>query len=810
MNRLRSFGIILIVLFTCGSAGNNPRTLKAVRTSAPPVIDGYGNDDVWKKANIATNFLQRDPDEGSPATEQTEVKLLYDDKNLYLFAMMCDSSPEKIIGRLSRRDDENESDFFAIGIDSYNDKQTAYMFYIYASGSVRDAIKYNDGRNEDFSWDPIWELKTRILPNGWSVEVKLPLSQIRFTEGNDTWGINFGRKISRTQEETHWALMRKGVDGLASLFGTVTGMADIKLPLLFEVLPYVVGSSEHYPQTSQRIQKEKFRPNAGVDIKYGVSSNFTLDATVNPDFAQIEADPAVLNLSTIETFYPEKRPFFIEGTQILRFVTFGGDFGPGLFYSRRIGKAIEIDLPDDGAYITEEPSSATILGAAKFSGKTSSGTSIGILTAATNEEQFTYRDTLGNLKTVTAEPTASYNLFRIKQDFRGNSNIGGIVTATARNGKHPAFTGGADWDVRFNGNDYRLNGFFAHSRFLLPNGAVQEGSAGNTTFGRTSGNWIYSVNADFTSKAYNINDIGYFGSPNDYGVSGSTSLRNYIPGKIFRRWSVGISPHFRWNFDGLTISRQIQVNASGEFLNYWDFECSTQYSLSAKDPYEPRGLGAYNSPANFSLRGELQTDYRATIIIGIEESYQKNTIGAEKNKLTGGLVLHPSTSIDFKLSLGYATERGVASFAGVIIDSTLFFAPNIPAAAYGKRDVDQTDVTLRSSILFTNTLSLQLYNQFFWASGRYKNFSALQPDGDLFPYAFTGNPNFNRTSFISNVVLRWEYTEGSVFYLVWSHGRRFFQSGNSAENTFTTAVDHTFAVAPDNTYVVKINYWMSL
>ncbi len=794
-------------------AENNAKTFRAVRTTTPPVINGFEDDEVWKQANIADGFIQNNPDEGQAATEKTEVKILFDDNNIYLFAMMYDSDPNKIAARLARRDNTIESDYFAVGFDSYYDKQTAFIFQVYASGSKIDVLNFNDGRDEDYSWDPVWDSHAQLLPNGWSVEMKIPLSQIRFTEGNDTWGVNFVRKISRTQEESHWMLMKKGVAGAASLFGTMTGMSDVKLPPQFEVLPYAVGSSEHYPQTPAREKIEKIRPDAGVDIKYGVTSNFTLDATFNPDFAQVEADPEVLNLTTFETFYPEKRPFFIEGTQIIRFVTFGGDFGPGLFYSRRIGKAITVNLPGDGRIITDEPRSVAILGAAKLSGKTENGTSIGVLTALTNEEDFTYQDTLGNSKTVLAEPTSSYNLFRVKQDFWGSSNIGGIITATAHNGKNPAYTAGADWDIKFDNNNYRFNGFFAHSksimRFIPSLGEVGVGNAGKANFARVNGTWVYGVSYDFTSRGYYINDIGFYRSPNDHGIIGNVAYRNYTPGDIFRSYNFTLVPHIRWNYDRLLLFKQLEVDAFGQLLNYWSMEGSVQYSLSAKDPYEARKLGAYNAPASYFVRGEIESDNREPIIVNLEDNFRRNEKGGTINNVAGTLIVRPTPSMEYRVSLGYATDRALASFANITVDSNITFAPSLPVVVFGERDVDGTDLTLRGSILFTNELSLQVYNQFFWAKGHYKNFSVLQPDGNLQPYAYTENVDFNRTSFISNVVLRWEYREGSTFYFVWSHGRSFFQPGGYS-TSLSQNIDNTFLVAPDNTYVMKVSYWLSL
>lgn len=818
---MKKYILLLIAFCTPLFGGNNPRTIKAVCTVTAPSIDGYGNDDAWNSAHTANDFVQRDPQQGTPASYKTEVKVLYDDDNLYFYAMMYDSAPDSIVARLARRDDEVESDYFSIGLDSYNDHQTAYIFTTLPSGSKVDLLNYNDGRDEDFSWDPVWEVKTKILPNGWSAEVKIPLSQIRFTQGNDTWGITFFRKISRIQEINHWALLRKDVDGAASQYGSMTGMADLQFPILFEVLPYGVSSSEHHPQKPDREKVEKIRPDVGLDLKYGVTSNFTLDATFNPDFAQVEADPEVLNLTVQETFYPEKRPFFIEGTQIIRFVTFGGQFGPGLFYSRRIGKAVNARLPGDGLLITDEPHTATILGAAKLSGKTEGGTSLGVLTALTDEEEFTYRDTLNILRTARAEPSASYNLFRVKQDFWGNSNVGAIITATARDRNIPAYTVGTDWDVKLDSNKYRVNGFLALShgeKFLdrtgtvYATGSMRDGTAGKLNLARISGeHWLYSISYDFTSKKYYINDAGFFLAPNDYGMFGTLTYREQMPGETFRNYSFSLNGHLRWNYDRMTLFKEITLDLNSQFLNYWIFDGGISYSFSAQDPYEPRGFGVFNFPASFFVRAEIESDNRKPIVVNAEENYRSFDNGGSITNSGVSVKVRPTSSMEYLVSFNYATERNLDRFVTTVKDTLISYAAINPIALYGKRDVDGIDITLRSSILFTHELSLQIYNQFFAAKRNFDTltYGLLNPQRSVTPYAYSVNRDFNQTSLISNVVLRWEYREGSTFYFVWSHGRAFAEFGGY-NTSLGTNIDNTFLTKPDNVYAVKISYWMSL
>lgn len=329
-------------------AGDNERTAIATRINTQPQIDGFLNEEVWQRVQPVTGLLQRDPDEGQPESERTEIRVVFDHEALYFGCMMHDAEPDKIVARLTRRDNEIDSDVISIRLDSYHDHKTAFEFTVLASGVKIDILQYNDAEEEDDSWDVVWETKTQILrgensPKGWSAEIKIPFHALRYTpsaEGKNVWGVNFIRRISRKAERDQWALVPKDARGFISHFGHLVLEGELPNPSRLEVLPYSVGSGTFVNRALAPVGAgtSDFSGNAGFDLKYGLSSNLTLDLTVNPDFGQVEADPAVLNLTTFETFYPEKRPFFIEGTQILQFSTFGGNFGPGLFYSRRIGR----------------------------------------------------------------------------------------------------------------------------------------------------------------------------------------------------------------------------------------------------------------------------------------------------------------------------------------------------------------------------------------------------------------------------------------------------------------------------------------
>jgi hypothetical protein len=769
-------------------AGDHDRTIVAARTATPPKIDGFLNEPAWQLAPAAADFLQRDPYEGQPATEATAIRVLYDDEALYFGCMMHDREPDKIVARLTRRDNEIESDVISIRLDSYHDHKTAYEFTISAAGVKVDILQFNDARDEDDSWDVVWDVKTQILrgetgvagngsqtPRGWSAEIKIPFHVLRYLPANDgknIWGINFIRRITRKQERTYWALVPKSESGFISRFGHLMIEGDLPNPRRLEFLPYSIGKNKftHPTLVEPPDGTRDFSSNAGFDLKYGLSNNLTLDLTVNPDFGQVEADPAVLNLSTFETFYPEKRPFFIEGNQILQFTTFGGGFGPGLFYSRRIGQG------------GDEP--ATILGAAKITGKTAKGLAIGTLQAVTEKK--------------LEAPRASYSIVRLKQDLFENSTVGMIATAVARENRFPAFTGGVDWNLRFQQSTYGLDGFLAGSQTTQDTTRRITGSSGKLRFGKDGGeHWLYSMSTDFTSRHYDINDAGFFRRPNDYGANFELRYKEDQPGKVLRRWNIRADRHLRWNFDGAQLFNDYGVNARWEWLNYLEMGLRGRYSLSADDDRESRGFGLYQKPRSFSAGFEFETDSRKPIIAEFEQEYLRDAKGQRQWSTALSAEIRPTTWAEINLQLGYGRSRDREAW----VDN-----PGDSLSVFGFRDTDEYDLTLRSSLTFTRDLTLQIYGQAFVAKGHYDRFTKLVTPATLLPYAYNGNPDFNEKAFHLNIVWRWEYRPGSVLYLVWTQAR-----AGEGENYFTRVrrdFRETFSLPAENVVLLKVSYWL--
>jgi hypothetical protein len=808
--RLQSVAALLVLVTTFAVAGSNPKKVVAVRTSVAPRIDGIMNEAQWKLAVPASGFLQQDPVEGAPAAQPTEIYVLYDNEALYFGCMMYDSDPSKIIGRLGRRDVDVIADVVAIRLDTYHDHQTAFEFTFNPSGSKIDQVLSNDEEEGDKSWDVVWELKTGITDKGWVAEVKIPFKVLRFTPGKSLdWGFQFVRRVSRLNERSMWVLIRKSESGFVSKFGHLVGLEDVPAPTNVELIPYAVGESRFVPKSPSYPDGREVTPNAGFDFKYTPGSGLTIDATFNPDFGQVEADPSVLNLSTYETFYPEKRPFFIEGSQIIRFTTFGGDFGPGLFYSRRIGRALDVEAPD-GGYVLNRPRFATILGAAKISGKTESGLSIGVLEAVTRKETATMVYGDGHRADEVVEPLSNYSLIRLRQDLLENSNVGMIVTSVNRDGELPAMTAGLDWNLKFLESVYKIDGFLAGSRARNPLGERIDGSAGKLNFSKDGGpHWRGAVSFDFTSKKYNINDIGYFRRPNDYGWIGRLTYRDDIVRPVERFWSISTMYHLRRNFDGVEIIHSGSVDANITFSNYWDVNIDAQVDYGRYDDRETRGNGLYRKPSLRKLGISVESDRREIVVADVGADFGTDSRSGRYFAIGADIGIKAATNIGLNFEIGHEARKNEFAWADNYLDVPI--DPLLPArtvTVFADRSSEEWSLTTRGSYIFSTELTLEVYFQLFFAKGKYENFHRMLAPDRFTPLPGHSKPDFNELAFNSNVVLRWEYLPGSTLFLVWSHAR----SGERGvfSTPFGDNFRNTFALPADNVLLLKASYWLSM
>ena len=813
--RLRTVIAIFVLLISTLPAVANPssKVVTAVRTDTPPVLDGLVNEPEWQKAPAVLDFTQFDPNEGSLPTEQTSVRVLYDDRALYVGVICYDARPQLIVHQLTRRDRSSEADRFTVMIDSYHDRQTAFVFSANVSGVQSDGVLSQDGAVYDVTLDMVWSVKTATYLDGWSAEFEIPFNALRFAEqaGDDMeWGINFRRYISRKHETDEWVMIPRSERLQISRWGIMEGVKNITPPLHLSLAPYVSGASTFHPSNVPWSNRSDRLFRGGLDLKYGITRNFTLDGTVYPDFGQVEVDQAILNLTVFETLYPEKRPFFLEGSQLFTFGAGVDNTSMPLFFSRRIGKqptgATAISIPLGGT-LKENPLVTTILGAAKISGRSNDGLSIGALTAATDEEQATVRDSLGRSTSFRTEPRGSYNVVRLKQDFKGDSWVGAIATVVSRVNLSPALSGGVDWNIRFDDGAYTTDGYISGARSSSV--LNRDGLAGRMLISKIAAeHWLYTTSYDFSSRYFNPNDIGFFAQPHDHGGYLQLIYRENFASGIIRRYSLALNPEYRWNWDGVMTHAVLNTEYTAEFTNFWLATAKYSYSHPAYDDAERGIIGTYKRPTGHTVQLSLTSDPRKSVsgsLAGILDVDVRKKQGATAQ---AALTIRPASWMELTPVILYARTRNEEAWV-FPYGST----PSVTGTAnslFGDRDIDQFDAELRGIVTFTRDISLQFFTQVFLARGRYLNFRQLVTSTDLEPYTppSTFSADFNEITFNANVLLRWEYLPGSTLYLVWTQAR-FDDSGNYATG-FGPRFNRTFAVPHEDVLLLKISYWLPL
>ncbi|MFO7894436.1 MAG: DUF5916 domain-containing protein [Longimicrobiales bacterium] len=859
-----------------GRGEARPPALHAERVEAPPTIDGRVDEAIWARAEVATGFTQMRPDPGAAAEQRTEVRVLYDDAAIYVAARLHDTAPDSVVAQLGRRDSQVFSDWFFVGIDSYFDRRTAFAFGINPRGVLVDVLLHND-TEEDVSWDAVWEGAARQDGDGWTAEFRIPLSQLRFSPSNGAdlrWGINFRRSVARTGEESFWAPVLPDDGKIVSLFGELRGLRELDPPRRLEVMPYALASATAAPGAAENPFYRDVDPFGGVgaDLKAGITSDLTLTATINPDFGQVEADPSVVNLTAFETFFPEKRPFFVEGVDIFRFgIGLGdGDLGnESLFYSRRIGRAPQGSL--DGDY-TRAPDATTILAAAKLSGKTAGGWSIGVLDALTANEtgQFVENGMEGE---APIEPLTNYGVARVIKDFRdGRSAVGGILTSTHRSLpgsgeldwlRREAYTGGLDVRHRFADDAYTFGASLVGSRITGTPEALDEiqtspvhyfqrpdadhleydptrtslqGFAAKAELFKVRGNWRFALFGITASPGFEANDLG-FQTNSDMIMGGYwVGYQQYEPGEIFRSWNIGTNAWGGTSYGREVVALGGNVNGGFQLNSFWGGNAGLNVNGEAYSPSLLRGGPSFLRPASWSFWSHMYSDRRETVSLNVSfNAGGQAEAGGGSYSVSPGITVRPSNNVDLTVGPSFSWNRNALQYVNK--------ADVAGASEWLLGTVEQTTVALtgRLNYTFSPTLSLQLYAQPFISAGDYSGFKVVADpgadafgdrvraldgnaltsavvdgsreytadlDGDGTPDYTFGDPSFNFKQLRSNVVLRWEYRPGSALFLVWSQGRTDFTADGRFR--FDRDVGDLWSADGTNVLMVKVSYWLGL
>jgi hypothetical protein len=834
-------------------------------TTEKPVIDGHLNDSCWYTGSWAGDYVQWIPTEGAKASHPTEFNILYDDNNLYVGIRAYDKEPSKIQRRAGRRD-EFQGDMVGICFDSYHDHRTGFEFDLTAYGQKIDNVITNPWNN-DFNWNAVWTGKVGLEDSAWVAEMEIPLNQLRYSnETEQVWGMHAWRWINRLQEESDWEPQSSTSPGMLYLFGELKGITGLKKSRRFELMPYAVGKL----QTFEKQQGNPFAEDGrswsgavGADAKIGISSNFTMDLTINPDFGQVEADPSVMNLTAFETFYEEKRPFFLEGKNIFDYAL--DDMT--LFYSRRIGHTPGyIPELDSGEY-SHMPENTSILNALKLSGKTSGGFSVGIMQSLTSKENALIATGEDDRRKVTAEPYTNYLVGRVQQDYKqGNTVIGAIFTSTNRfiQDDHlkyinrAAYTGGVDLLHQWKDKKYFVDAKFIGSYVSGDKTAITNlqrsparyyqrpdadylsvdsnrthlaGSAGSIHIGRKSqGLWRYSTGIGWFSPGLELNDIGYMQMTDIIRQTNAISYFVNKPVSVFRTYSIAFEQGNHWDFGGRYLVSDFELATRFEFLNKWVIEAHPGYQPQRLDTRLLRGGEALLLPATWRIYSHFNTDYSKKLQFALDFFTDKsNHESTHSYEISPAFVYRPFNTISLSAGATYTFNYNQLQYIktqnsgeqtryilGTINQKTLslvfrvdyIVTPELSFQYYGSPFVSQGKYTEYKHI--TSPVSKEYSSRFELYENPVKENGTIFFDEDhdaVSDYAIS-DPDFNFLQFRSNLVARWEYRPGSVIYMVWSMDKT--GGAEPLDAALGESMRQFGNIYPRNIFLVKFNYWFAL
>jgi hypothetical protein len=755
----------------------------AARRGGPIAVAGRLDESAWAAATPVTDFTQIDPEEGKPSTQRTEVRLLYDDDALYVGARLFESGgPKDVVTRLARRDVDPESDYFEVVIDAYHDHLGRAFFDINPSGAKYDALGVGTSF-PDASWDAIWEAGTRIDSLGWTAELRIPYSQLRFSRRKEqTWGLQLRRYMQRSHEYTQWSFWRKTEAGGPSRFGHLHGIQIEHVPRRTELLPYVVTRSRHIRPAAPGdpfIDGSRQVVRAGGDVKALLTSNLTLDATINPDFGQVEVDPATVNLTAFETFYEEKRPFFVAGAGIFNFGNANCYFCSNFnsiesFYSRRIGRAPQLgDYASGLGTYADVPDASTILGAAKITGRTGGGVTVGLLDAVTRRETARIAADDGTRLTQEVEPLTNYFVARATKDYRdGNLVLGGIATSVLRRLDDAAVRDrltshaeavGADvvftWDRRtyalnasaelsnvagdsaamlrvqrssaryFQRPDrrFRTGGAFGGSffdGFYRPGATSLRGLASYVRLAKDGGAFNWEGQVNLRTPGFEVNDVSFMPRA-DYVQAVANAGYNWTrPTRWYRELTTILGSQQTQNFDGDVTFRDVHVFLGGQTPQFWRWNGWVGHVFQTYDDRALRGGPVAVQPAGTVLSANVNTDSRRRLVASVNPRLQRNDDGGFQSALNTSVRWKPASNVAVTFGPSYTLGRSTQQYVTAVDDpaSTAFYGQRYVLASLVQKTLS---LDTRVAVTFTPTATLELYAQPFVASGAYSDFKEL-------------------------------------------------------------------------------------
>ncbi|MGM0588818.1 MAG: DUF5916 domain-containing protein [Bacteroidota bacterium] len=843
-----------------------PKRVSARRLEHSSIeLDGQLKEEIWEHAEKAHQFTQLNPKEGKPATQKTKVAFVYDDEALYIGARMYSDDPENIQSIVSRRDDAGKSERIIITLDTYLDRRTSYSFALTASGTRADYYHSEDNPyRRDYSWNPVWSGKVHQDSLGWTAEFKIPFSQLRYNEAHlQHWGLNINRYIPNMNEDDFWIYIPKDKTGWASRFGLLTNIRGIEPSKRFEILPYAAGdafNNGNVDQANPFQEPWEWNGRLGGDIKVGLGSNLTVDATINPDFGQVEADPAQVNLSAYETRFSERRPFFTEGRQLLD----GG--GANYFYSRRIGSSPSYTPDND--YVDME-NNTPILGASKITGRLPSGLSVGALSALTAKEHATYYNAQTNQnEDVLSEPLTNYNVVRLQQEFGPYSSTAGIIlTGVSRNLEQKphlesllhkgAMTGGFDWNLRFNEGEYELNGdagfsYVKGSKDAITNTQLSSaryfqrpdadyvtldstrntltGFRGSIDLTREGGeHFLWSIYGSTESPEFELNDMGILSTADDINIGGRLTWRENNPSDWYQNYDFNVRYSRSWNYGGINTGIRYRFWTDWQWANFWNTGFNFNFSPRSFSDNATRGGPLMGTPQSWSMGLDLRSDRGQT-------TYYSTYFGYSEDEF-GGWSFNTNFYYEFQLGQRWKISLRPSYYQREDARQYVTTLDNGPAQTFGNRYVfsrikrSRLSLRLRVNYSFTPDLSVEAYAEPFAASGDYFNPGELAAPSSfhLREYGTDGtsieridentlqvtdgaqsfeidDPDYLVRSFRSNLVIRYQWRPGSTLYLVWQQSR--YSSLEESLMVNPAELSKSLTATGDNVLALKISYWL--
>jgi hypothetical protein len=796
-----SFGL----LYNTSLAQNNIKNIKAVRIENPPKIDGIIDEAVWQKANIAGDFSQYEPYNDRPASLNTEVKILYDDKSIYIAAIMYDSAPDSILTELGLRDsgDQLNADRFWVDINPFNDGVNGFRFQVSASGIQTDMnMSGYTGNGGDKNWDAVWKSEVKIIENGWIVEMEIPYSALRFPKQNvHQWGINFWREIRRTRESSSWNFVNRRIGNAIASLGVLNGIEDITPPLRLALYPYL----SNYVENNHQHNGWKNTINGGIDLKLGISESFTMDMTLIPDFGQVQSDALVLNLSPYEVKYDEKRQFFTEGTEL---------FGKAnLFYSRRIGSRpkgyfIAYSELQENEYITENPIETRLINATKISGRTKSGLGIGIFNAMTASSHAIITDTINEVdRTIVTQPFTNYNLLVVDQSLKNNSYISLVNTNVS--GSIDGYTAnvtGTDFRILDKTNMYRISGNAALSQQYFNNNDDNLGYKYSLNAGKIGGTWQYGYYRNVANNTYEQNDMGFL-RHNNY-ISNGVSLSYNIFDPFWRFWNVTNVLSFDNSYlyepnayAGTTLGYQLRMLFDTRFfINF-----SAHYApLTQRDFFEPRVPGRfYEIGEAMNLYLFVSSDYRKRVYFDGGINYYKIFTSHNEEHIT--FDAKPTFRASDKLNLSYRfyylEKINNIGYVRHFSDNTIIF---------GKRHSPTLTNSITANYIFSKDISLRFNLRHYWSKVNYNDeYFLLNFDGSLnsidIADEFRAN-DINYNAFTIDMMLVWYFAPGSQLSLVWKNA--IYSNSDYLPLSYFDNLNHLMQEPQINSFSIKVLYYL--